>query len=285
MLEYMKLFEDDSRETINNNTSVLSSIKEERESKEEQFTCIKRSASKTLKNKYDKKISLIDSSPLYVLFASFYRKKKQELKNSFDIDSQDLNYEVEKSVSSMTRVVTLPRGNTDTKSRDGLLSTGNLVSRKDLVSSVTDFDREPAKPLSAGEPEQDQDLEQEILDVAEGVFVKISDIMKANDLTIREFFNEEPVKQLKSDSGKTVNSHCKVSMYDFGKEKHEIISPNDFMKIFKTLGINDLGQNDIECVLQVLIKTDLDSDGKPLTHPCILMSELVSILENFGVPE
>lgn len=141
------------------------------------------------------------------------------------------------------------------------------TTKKKLVSSATDFERE-TNPQPFGEEPMS---EKEILDIAEEVFVKISEVMKEKGVGVRDVY-EQKAKVLKSDG-----------------EEYEIISPDDFIDTFKQLELTDLEETEIECLLRVLLKPEIENpkegDAPAEVAGNILLSDLVMILENFGVEE
>lgn len=125
----------------------------------------------------------------------------------------------------------------------------------DHISSATDFERDPNKNPYGDEPL----TEQEILDVAESVFIKISDSMKMKELSLEDVYGK------------------KLSYKNYEGEKIQILSPDDFIDSFKQLDMGDLDELEIECLLRVLLKPEIDDN--------IQFNDLVMILENFGVSE
>ena len=69
----------------------------------------------------------------------------------------------------------------------------------------------------------------------------------------------------------------KLQIVELDQEKFEILQPNDFIDAFKELNIEYLEEIEIEWLLRVLLKPEIDDN--------ILFNDLVMILENFGIPE
>jgi len=55
----------------------------------------------------------------------------------------------------------------------------------------------------------------------------------------------------------------------------ELLSPIGFLEGIKDLGITDLQQVEVACLMRVLTKADLEN--------AILLRELIIIMENFGI--
>jgi hypothetical protein len=98
------------------------------------------------------------------------------------------------------------------------------ITKKKLFSSATDFERE-TNPQPFGE---DPLSEKEILDIAEEVFVKISEVMKNKGVGVRDVYQQ------------------KVRVVESQGENYEIISPDDFIDAFKLLELTDLEETEIE---------------------------------------
>lgn len=69
----------------------------------------------------------------------------------------------------------------------------------------------------------------------------------------------------------------KLQIVELDQETFEILQPNDFIDAFKELNIEYLEEIEIEWLLRVLLKPEIDDN--------ILFNDLVMILENFGIPE
>lgn len=193
MLDYAKLFEDSASEIlfqnhVENDNSVLSSIKEERESKEEQF-----GSKKGINN------------------------KPNNNNKSLEVNSQDLNYELDESVSENG----LEKQFSKTEKFEP--KSPSKKSKHDPMTSGTDFERDPSK-----NPYEDEALnEQQILDIAEEVFVKISERIRDN-FTLSDLYSKK-LQTIKIDG-----------------EDTKILDPDDFIDSFKKLGVPFLEELEIE---------------------------------------
>ncbi len=110
-----------------------------------------------------------------------------------------------------------------------------------------------------GKPKKSID-EEHMLDVAEAIFIKIADLIIAKEKTIRGIFNKYSVPEIFPDS--TVL---------------ELLSPGGFLEGIKEVGIDDLQDFEIACLMRVLAKPELDN--------AVILNEFVMIMENFGVIE
>jgi hypothetical protein len=67
-----------------------------------------------------------------------------------------------------------------------------------------------------------------------------------------------------------------VIKQDNGEEEEiELLSPLGFLEGVKALGISDLEEVDVGCLMRILTKPDLEN--------AILLQELIIIMENFGI--
>ena len=92
--------------------------------------------------------------------------------------------------------------------------------------------------------------EEEMLDVAEKCFMRMAEAIIARGLTVRDAF-----------------------MRHVGEG--DMLSPLSFLEAIKGLGIADLEEIDVACLMRILTKPDLDN--------AIMLSELIIIMENFGI--
>ena len=108
------------------------------------------------------------------------------------------------------------------------------------------------------EPEID---ENEILQTAERVYIKIADQMRDLDqqCTIKTLFKDQ-IQQVSHD-------HKQI----------ELLTIPDFLEGVRELGIGDLSQRDITCMLKMITKEKVQGN--------IRVAELVQIMENFGIYE
>lgn len=132
-------------------------------------------------------------------------------------------------------------------------STGHKQSMKHLSSPEKNVEQ------SDGGSNVEELNEQEILDIAEQVFIKISQKMLQKNLSLRSLYGDV------------------LQKITIGGETHEILQPNDFIDAFRVIDIASLEEIEIECLLRVLLKPEIDDT--------ILFSDLIMILDNFGVSE
>ena len=115
-------------------------------------------------------------------------------------------------------------------------------------------------PREGGSPEDEEVNEEEVIDVAEKIFIRIADeLVKQGRSSIREVFKD----------------HLYEAM--MGEETFELLSPIGLLEGIKILGIDDLEERDVAYLLRVLTKPELDG--------AILVEELLQIMENFGLYE
>jgi hypothetical protein len=80
-------------------------------------------------------------------------------------------------------------------------------------------------------------------------------------LTVREAFGKHILRGTSQETG----------------EEMELIQPLGFLEGVQALGISDLEELDVACLMRILTKPDLDNT--------ILLQELIIIMENFGIQE
>jgi hypothetical protein len=109
--------------------------------------------------------------------------------------------------------------------------------------------------------------EDEMLDIAEKCFMRIADAIIAKNITVRQAFKKHISKEVAQTEGS-----------DGGAEEEiELITPMGFLEGVKQLGITDLQEIDVACLMRILTKPDLEN--------AILLQELIIIMENFGIQE
>jgi hypothetical protein len=57
----------------------------------------------------------------------------------------------------------------------------------------------------------------------------------------------------------------------------ELVTPEDFLEGVKEIGVTEMKENEVACLMKVLVKPNLDN--------CILINELIIIMENFGIKD
>lgn len=109
--------------------------------------------------------------------------------------------------------------------------------------------------------DDDEDLidEEEMLDIAERCFVRIAEAIIGKGLSVRQAFNNFIIRE------------------DMEGEVLELLSPIGFLEGIKDLGITDLEEVEVACLMRVLTKADLEN--------AILLRELIIIMENFGIQD
>lgn len=96
-----------------------------------------------------------------------------------------------------------------------------------------------------------------MLDIAEKCFVKIAEAIINKGQSVRLAFAKFIIQE------------------DLEGQPLELLSPMGFLEGVKELGITDLEEVDVACLMRVLVKTDLEN--------AILLRELIVIMENFGI--
>jgi hypothetical protein len=99
-----------------------------------------------------------------------------------------------------------------------------------------------------------------MLDIAEGCFVKLAELLIVSGKTVRSIFSKFAVPEIFPD--RTVL---------------ELLSPLSFLEGIKELGLDDLQEIEAACLMRVLAKPELEN--------AIILNELALIMENFGVPD
>lgn len=96
-----------------------------------------------------------------------------------------------------------------------------------------------------------------MIDVAEKIFIRIAEEIIAQKLTVRKVLQRN------------------IFYAEIDGEQFELLSPMGLIEGIKELGINDLIEQEVDYLLKVLSKPELDG--------AILMQELLQIMENFGL--
>lgn len=100
--------------------------------------------------------------------------------------------------------------------------------------------------------------EEQMLDIAEAIFIKIAELMSKNGRSIRGIFSKYSVPEIFPD--RTVL---------------ELLSPAGFLEGIKDTGMAELKEFEVACLMRVLAKPELDN--------AVILNEFVMIMENFGV--
>ena len=103
--------------------------------------------------------------------------------------------------------------------------------------------------------------EEQLLDIAEVVFVRIADAFVKNGNTVRETFGKYAVSDLLPDQSNVL----------------DLLSPLGFLEALKNeLKMEELSEIEVACLMRVLAKPELENK--------IILNEFALIMENFGVP-
>jgi hypothetical protein len=85
--------------------------------------------------------------------------------------------------------------------------------------------------------------EEEMLDIAEKCFMRIAECIINKKLSVREAFKKQIIKETVQETG----------------EEMELLSPIGFLEGVKGLGISDLEEIDVACLMRILTKPDLEN--------------------------
>ncbi len=96
-----------------------------------------------------------------------------------------------------------------------------------------------------------------MIDVAEKIFIRIADEIIQQKLTVRQVLNQH------------------IFLADIDGQQYELLSPEGLIDSITDLGIQDLKEIEIQCLLKVLSKPELEG--------AILIQEFLQIMENFGL--
>lgn len=99
--------------------------------------------------------------------------------------------------------------------------------------------------------------EDEMIDVAEKIFVKIAEEIFKQKVTVRMVLQQH------------------IFPAEIDGDQYELLAPEGLIEGIRDLGIDDLTNIEIQCLLKVLSKPELDG--------AILMQEFLQIMENFGL--
>ena len=119
----------------------------------------------------------------------------------------------------------------------------------------------PDSPYKDDHPEDDEEedeaLEDEMIDVAEQIFIRLAEDLIAQKKTIRDVWGDV------------------IQEAEIEGEVFELLTPVDLLDGIKALGITDLTEKQVNYLLKVLAKPELDG--------AIFLTELNQIMENFGL--
>ena len=145
---------------------------------------------------------------------------------------------------------------TDSRRRPESSSPEKLKARNKEKVEENYEEEEFEKMLDKGDEEEEEVIdEEEMLDIAEKCFVRIAESIISRGQSVREAFR----KHIVMEAGQ------------------ELLSPMGFLEGVKALGVGDLEEIDVACLMRVLTKPDIEN--------AILLQELIIIMENFGITD
>ena len=180
----------------------------------------------------------IDEGIIYINFKEFLSDLK---------DPRGRDLEIASSKHKATSSIGSDGSDTDMKR----IMRGNGSPLSDILN------RSGGKGAIAGSKKKSID-EEHMLDVAEAIFIKMADLILAKEKTIRGIFNKYAVPEIFPDN--TVL---------------ELLTPGGFLEGVKEVGVDDLQDFEIACLMRVLAKPELEN--------AVILNEFVMIMENFGV--
>lgn len=98
-----------------------------------------------------------------------------------------------------------------------------------------------------------------MLDIAERCFMRIAEAILEAGVSVRQAFQPFIIRE------------------EFEGEYLELLSPIGFLEGVKELGVTDLEEVEVACLMRVLTKADLEN--------AILLRELIVIMDNFGIQD
>jgi hypothetical protein len=139
-----------------------------------------------------------------------------------------------------------------------MLDKDDEEAEEEGVATATSPAKKPNSLVTPSKKDEYID-EDKMLDIAEKCFMRIAEAILGYATTVREAFKKHITKDESGSSG------------------DDYLSPQGFLEGVKALGISDLSQLDVACLMRILTKPDLDN--------AILLQELIIIMENFGIQE
>ena len=133
------------------------------------------------------------------------------------------------------------------------------MKRKESNEDSEDKAEKDAKKAEEDEYADDDDYidEEEMLDIAEKCFMRIAEAILEAGVSVRQAFQPFIIRE------------------EFEGEYLELLSPIGFLEGVKELGVTDLEEVEVACLMRVLTKADLEN--------AILLRELIVIMDNFGI--
>ncbi len=135
------------------------------------------------------------------------------------------------------------------------------MQRKESDEDAEDKADRDAKKAEEDEYAEDDDYidEEEMLDIAEKCFMRIAEAILEAGVSVRQAFQPFIIRE------------------EFEGEYLELLSPIGFLEGVKELGVTDLEEVEVACLMRVLTKADLEN--------AILLRELIVIMDNFGIQD
>ena len=103
------------------------------------------------------------------------------------------------------------------------------------------------------------------MDVAEKCFMRVAEALLEHSLSVREAFKQyvmaEEIENTEEEQSEVI----------------ELLSPVGFLEGIKDMGVTDLEEVEVACLMRVLTKPELEN--------AILLKELILIMENFGIQD
>jgi hypothetical protein len=113
---------------------------------------------------------------------------------------------------------------------------------------MLDKDDEDGAAVASPKKEADAYIEEdEMLDIAEKCFMRIADAIIAKEISVRDAFKKHITKEV----AQTAQGE--------DQEEIELITPMGFLEGVKQLGITDLQEIDVACLMRILTKPDLEN--------------------------
>lgn len=123
-----------------------------------------------------------------------------------------------------------------------------------------------AKPtddlLGGGSPEEID--EEEGLTIAENCFGRIASIMESKGISVKQVFEGFISNEI-------------LEMEDGSEYEIELMSPTGFLEGLKRLGVDELTEIEVQCLMLILVKPELEN--------AIVVADLQMVMENFGIEE
>ena len=106
--------------------------------------------------------------------------------------------------------------------------------------------------------------EEEGLTIAENCFAKIAEKMIEKGTTVKDHYKDFIQKEV-------------LEMEDGQEMEIELMGPEGFLMGLQTMGIEELTETEVQCLMLILVKPELDN--------AIVVSDFEMVMENFGIGE